>query len=38
MTKFDSNKTLRQLMQELLLTGDYFVKREIQKQESFYWR
>lgn len=37
MTKFDSNKTLRQLMQELLLTGDYFVKREIQKQESFYY-
>lgn len=37
MTKFDSKKTLRQLMQELLLTGDYFVKREIKQQESFYW-
>ncbi len=24
-------------MQELLLTGDYFVKREIQKQETSYW-
>ena len=37
MTNFDNKKTLRELMQELLLTGDYFVKREIQKQETSYW-
>ena len=37
MTNFDNKKTLRELMRELLLTGDYFVKREIQKQETSYW-
>lgn len=37
MTNFDNKKTLREQMRELLFTGDYFVKRTINKQKSSYW-
>ena len=35
---YDKNKSLRVLMRELMISGEYFVKRKINKQELDYWR
>ena len=34
---YDKNKSLRVLMKELMISGEYFVKRKISKQELDYW-